>query len=741
MTHHLREEEDENLNNFDNNNNVLTRTTNSGEEESVIRYGIDSEDIIRNYNEENNDDDVIDHPHIVKHHIINNNIQHFSDNKGINNKEEEKEERTNPIVVEETKIIEGAIDVDIDHLPEQPENPEQHARQQWGSRLSFILATLGAAIGFGSFVRFPYLAYKNGGGAFLIPYTIALIVLGIPLLILELSLGQILRKSSIYAFEQLQKRSKGIGLVMTLFGGFGICSYYSILISYVFVYAYHMFNTTLPWTGKSEQFFYEVILRKSTSDTEVNELNIPILISLFLVWVTVYFGIWKGTKSTGIITYITVPLPMILFLILFITSFFLEGSFNGMYYYIKPDFTKLADVNIWLSAAGQIFALSLSSGTITALSSFNKPNQDIVKDAWIIGISTYFFSIFAGFCVFSILGYMAHQKGLSVDQVTDSGIGLAFIVLPEAISLMPFPHLFCAFFLLALYTLAIDSCFGMMEGVNAAIHDTFPKLKLHWIALITCFLCFLFGIPYCLDNGYYLMDIVDHWLSDFCLVFSAVLECILIGYLISSESLRTKLKRLFNKNSYQERVLDEEDEEDIGETVVSPISNNEEESNNRRRSGMKRKIRKLWECIKLVAFHSVDEHRLKIKAICQFGPSYDFNLIIKFIAPILLTILFIIALIKEITSPYSTKGKDSKEFDWLSLTIGLSIVCAYFLILVLLFFFPNILRKRETKVEESEKLDVSVVETTPMSSDDTALRETKEEIELQEVEEESYKVN
>jgi len=243
-------------------------------------------------------------------------------------------------------------------------------------------------------------------------------------------------------------------------------------------------------------------------------MNIPILISLLLVWIAVYFGVWRGTKSTGVITYVTVPLPMLLLLILLITSFFLEGSMNGIYYYVKPDFTKLWDVEIWLSAAGQIFfSLSLASGTMIALSSYNDPKQDIVKDAWIIGVSTYLFSIFSGFCMFSILGYMAHQKGLGVEDVVQSGLGLAFIVIPEAIALMPASHLFCVLFLVAMFTLAIDSCFGMIEGVNAVsysmefnnlsfqvIHDAFPKLKLHWISLIMCVLGFICGLPYCLDK-------------------------------------------------------------------------------------------------------------------------------------------------------------------------------------------------------------------------------------------------
>lgn len=336
-----------------------------------------------------------------------------------------------------------------------PEQHQKHIRQAWGSRISFILASLGAAIGFGSFVRFPYLAYKNGGGAFLIPYTISLVALGIPLLILELSAGQMLRRAAIKANGLLHDRARGIGIAAVIFGGFVICSYYSVLISWIFVYFYHMWSWTLPWKDQAEKYFFETIIRKSPSDTIVTEMNVPILISLLIVWILVYFGVWKGTNSTGVITYVTVPLPIILLLIMLITSFFLEGSFSGMWYFIKPDFTKLLNVEIWLSAAGQIFfSLSLASGTMIALSSYNDPKQNIVKDAWIIGVSTYLFSIFAGFCMFAILGYMAHTKGLGVDEVVQGGLALAFVVVPESISLMPVPHLFCILFLVAMLTLS-----------------------------------------------------------------------------------------------------------------------------------------------------------------------------------------------------------------------------------------------------------------------------------------------
>ncbi|KAG2382139.1 hypothetical protein C9374_005341 [Naegleria lovaniensis] len=732
-----REEEDHNLD-MSHHHNVIIRhhhhqqqdnehvdrklTDPTDEEESSIMMMITSESV--------NDFDESSHMMTTTHHHDN----HHSTTKHIPSPivtkfGDHQEEAHHPMRSESTTIAEP--------LPSHETRPQQYfssstspplleshsnhtSRQAWGSRISFILASLGAAIGFGSFVRFPYLAYKNGGGAFLIPYTISLVALGIPLLILELSVGQMLRRAAIKANGLLNHRARGIGIAAVIFGGFGICSYYSVLISWIFVYFYHMWAWTLPWKGRAEEYFFETIIRKSPSDTIVTEMNVPILISLLLVWIFVYFGVWKGTSSTGVITYLTVPLPIILLLIMLITSFFLEGSFSGMWYFIKPDFSKLLNVDIWLSAAGQIFfSLSLASGTMIALSSYNDPKQNIVKDAWIIGVSTYLFSIFSGFCMFAILGYMAHTKGLHVDEVVQGGLALAFVVVPESISLMPLPHLFCILFLLSMFTLSIDSCFGMIEGVNGTIHDAFPKLKMHWISLGTCALGFLTGIPYCLDNGYYLMDIVDHYISDFCLVFTAIAQCVLIGYLIANESLWSKVKQQWKASSYssiEETSVDSPGGYDTNENPIAPPTIDSLDASavrTERNRRLKNKLRKYWNIFSIILFHSVDEYRVKIKAICKLGPNRDWSILIKFVNPIILLILFSIQLVKEFITPYSTKPHGSTEFDWLSLTIGLCIIVFYFAITIFFAIFPKLAKQKseidgntwQLELERHEKED------------------------------------
>jgi NSS family neurotransmitter:Na+ symporter len=426
---------------------------------------------------------------------------------------------------------------------QQQESTEtQHQRQQWGTHLGFLLASIGAAIGFGNFFRFPYLVYTNGGGAFMIPYCIALITMGVPLLLLELSMGQLLRCGPIRAIRKLNDRAGGIGFVAVLFGSFLICAYYTVQLAWVVVYTFHTFKRKLPWAENSELFFYDTILKRSDGlltwkDTPV--MDWPVLGGLAAVWLFIYFCVWKGVKSTGIVAYITVPMPFILLIIFLVRALFLEGAMNGIYYYLKPDFSLLLTPSIWLAAAGQIFfSFGIASGVMCSFGSFNKPDRDLVRDNFIVCITDVSFSFFSGFVVFALLGYMAHQKGLTVDQVTASGIGLAFVVFPDAVSMMPAAHVFAIILFVTMFTLGIDSAFGLVESVNAALHDRYPNISVSKISLFVCIAGFIAGIPYCLTNGFYLMDAVDHFVSDYCLGMIAIGECIVVGWCAAPQSFK-----------------------------------------------------------------------------------------------------------------------------------------------------------------------------------------------------------
>jgi NSS family neurotransmitter:Na+ symporter len=568
---------------------------------------------------------------------------------------------------------------------EQSTPTEIHQRQQWGSHISFLLASVGAAIGFGNFFRFPYLTYSNGGGAFLIPYCFALITMGIPLLLMELSIGQIMRRGPMMAMQLLNKRAGGIGLAASLFGSFLICSYYSVLLAWVLVYTFYTFRYELPWAQNSEDFFFYTILDKSHSMLDLSGTSIvswSVLIALMLVWLIIYFCVWKGVKSTGFVAYITVPLPFILLTVILIRTLFLPGAFTGIVYYLKPDFSLLLNPSIWLAAAGQIFfSLGISSGVMTSFGSYNKPNQDLVRDNLIVCITNSSFSIFAGFAVFSVLGYMAHERNTTVDQVTSSGIGLAFVVFPDAVSLMPAAHLFALLLFATMFSLGIDSAFALVEATNVVIHDKYPHWSMSTVSIFVCVVGFCSGIPYTLTNGFYLMDAVDHYISDYCLPMIAIAECVIVGWCAASKSFE---RDFFERLS---QFASQKPQEDSNENNRNPL------------------VTVSWKDrtnIYLQTFfsHSIEEFRMKIKSVSRFGPFLFWSISIKFTIPVVLGCLWLIQFVNELTNGYST-SPESNTFDYGSLVLAIVIPLSCLLVILFFSIFPSQAQRQKAMVEET----------------------------------------
>ena len=257
-------------------------------------------------------------------------------------------------------------------------------RSRWTSRSIFLFAAIGSAVGLGNIWRFPYLTYKYGGGAFLIPYLAALFILGIPLLILEFAIGQKLQKGAVDAFRTVDNRLRGIGFG-AVFSGFVVVAYYAVVMAWCLHYFVNSFQAELPWAGDAKGYFFNSVLQITDNIGTIGGINWPIFLSLFAIWVIIYFSVWRGIKSVGKVVSITMPLPIILLMILFIRGITLEGSFTGIYYYLKPDFAALYNSEIWLAAASQIFfTLSLGFGIMVAYASYNKETQDVAADAYIL---------------------------------------------------------------------------------------------------------------------------------------------------------------------------------------------------------------------------------------------------------------------------------------------------------------------------------------------------------------------
>ncbi len=422
-------------------------------------------------------------------------------------------------------------------------------RDRWPSRIAFIYAAIGCAVGLGNVWRYPYLAHKFGGGAFLIPYLIALFVAGIPLLILEFALGQKIQKGAVDSLAAIKKKLSGLGW-WALFTAFIVISYYVAVMAWSFIYLF--VSPGVQWSADPETYFFSNVLQISDGLSEnvsgafasIGGVVPAIFIALLVSWILIYFAIWKGVKSVSKVVMVTVPLPVILLIVLFIRAITLDGAMMGIVAYLTPNFDALFDSEVWIAAVSQIFfSLSLAFGVMIAYSSYNKKDSDINKNAFTVGITNSAISIFAGFVVFGTLGFMAEQQGVVFEEVVAAGPGLAFIAFPKALSLMPWASFFSILFFLTLITLAIDSAFALMEGINITIRDK-TKMKKQHIALIVCTLCFLAGIIYTTNAGLYFLDIVDHFMMNVNLIVIGILECIAVGWIFGAEKMRAYINKV-----------------------------------------------------------------------------------------------------------------------------------------------------------------------------------------------------
>merc|ERR1739838_554479 len=323
------------------------------------------------------------------------------------------------------------------------EEEEVEEREQWGSQVEFLLSCIGYCVGLGNVWRFPYLAYDNGGGAFLIPYLIMLIVCGIPLFFMELSFGQFCGLGPVTAWRAVPIL-KGVGFGMVVVS-FLVCVYYNVIIAWSLYYLFASFQSVLPWTAcdqwwnkvsscinsttpingsvanvtltvngsrpisTSEEYWNYRVLRKDQSDGIGDPGNVlwDLTLCLLLSWIIVFLCLAKGVKGTAKVVYFTATFPYLILVILLVRGCTLEGAGEGIRFYVTPEWEKLKDPNVWSAAATQIFySLGVSFGGLLTFASYNKFENNIFRDTMIVSVGNCATSVFAGFVIFSVTGLM-----------------------------------------------------------------------------------------------------------------------------------------------------------------------------------------------------------------------------------------------------------------------------------------------------------------------------------------------
>ena len=417
----------------------------------------------------------------------------------------------------------------------EADEEEEQEREMWPNRASFVLAAMGSAVGLGNVWRFPYYCYKFGGGAFLIPYFIALFTTGIPLMILEYSCGHKFRTSAPVAFAKINKKWGWVGwfaLTMSLI----VMLYYMVIMSWSLLYMFKSFN--LDWGSNTSDHFTNTFLNRSDGPGNIGLPNAQIVFGLAIIWSIVYLIIHKGVESVSKVVMLTVPLPFVLLILLAVKGAMLDGSTVGLEYYLKPDLSRIGEVDIWLAAYGQIFfTLSLAQGVMIAYSSYLPKDSDITNNAHLVSFMDIGTSFLAGFAVFSVIGYLAVTQGEDVSTVvSDGGAGLAFVVYPAAINQMGWwAKPIGVLFFITLLTLGIDSGFAMVEAFVAGMKDI--GVDSQKVLIGTVSFGFVGGLIFTTDGGIYWLDIIDHFLNDFGLITVGILECLIVGHMLGAEKI------------------------------------------------------------------------------------------------------------------------------------------------------------------------------------------------------------
>uniref|UniRef100_A0A3Q3MHV7 Transporter n=1 Tax=Mastacembelus armatus TaxID=205130 RepID=A0A3Q3MHV7_9TELE len=441
-----------------------------------------------------------------------------------------------------------------------PTSPLPILREQWEGKYEFLLSCIGYCVGLGNVWRFPYLCYRNGGGVFLIPYFIMLFVTGVPLFLMELSLGQYGAAGPIMVWKCCPLL-KGIGIGMICVSTL-VCLYYNVIIAWTFYYLGSSFQSPLPWscdavanaalcgnssTGNSssgkalsptEIFWNERVLGVVHSEGlhDPGPVRWPLALCLLAAWIIIYLCMLKGIRSSGKVVYVTATFPYFVLIVLIIRGATLQGSLQGIAFYLTPEWDRLANAQVWNDAASQIFySLGIGVGGLLSMASYNKFDNNVIRDTLIITTGNCLTSFFAGFAIFSILGHMAWRKGVAVGEVADTGPGLAFVAYPEALALLPGSVFWSILFFLMLFMLGVDTLFGNMEGITTAVLDEFPQLRqntLHKSLFLgaLCFCFYLMGLLLVTDGGIYWFTLIDSFSTSFGLIIITLFMCIGISF-------------------------------------------------------------------------------------------------------------------------------------------------------------------------------------------------------------------
>lgn len=419
-------------------------------------------------------------------------------------------------------------------------------RQTWSSQLTYILTVAGATIGFGATWRFPYLVGENGGGAYVLTFVIAMILVGIPVILVENVIGRRMHTNSVDAFggkvggKEIPKIWKILGY-MGMLGSFGIMAYYMVIGGWVISYITNIFggmfgvagglDLSSPITDKVTSSFYEQSIENSPL-----QIGFYTLIFVAINWFILRKGIIDGIEKS--VKYL-MPLLFLCLIGMVVRNLTLDGAMEGVKFYLTPDFSAISP-SLFLYVLGQVFfALSLGFGVMITLSSHLSKEENLLKTATITSIVNTLIAVLAGFMIFPSL--------FSAGLQPDSGPSLVFKTLPIAFSQMHFGNLYAIVFFTLLIIAALTTSLTIYQVIISVLQEKF-NLSRRAAINITLLTIFVLGnIPSVLTYGPWsdirifgrnIFDAFDFISGNIFFILTALGSTIFVGWVLKSDALK-----------------------------------------------------------------------------------------------------------------------------------------------------------------------------------------------------------
>ncbi len=413
----------------------------------------------------------------------------------------------------------------------------------WGSKLTFIFAMMGATIGIGNIWRFSYVFYNNGGGSFFIPYFIALVVMGIPFLILEYGLGFKFKKSFSKLLHDINPKFEIIAWMLVIFV-FIIAIYYMVILSWDFIYFLNSF--TFGWGTYPSRFFTSSV-GGSSDLMGIGSIILPTFFGCIILWALFWFVSNNDVdKGIGLISKILMPLLFIIMSVILLYSLTLPGFDLGLKTLFTPNWNMLFDINIWLAAFAQIvFSLSMGEAIAYTYASYLSEETRLIDNVLMVVVANSIYEIFVGLGIFSILGYMSVTHSIPITELITEGTSLIFVVLPEIFDVMgPVGRIMAPLLFLSVLFAGFTSSLALVEPLLSSLCE-----KLGWsrkkgvtvLVIIACFGSLLFST----GISSYLVEVTDTFVNEFGFLILIALQAIIFTWYFDIDEIIPVL----NKNS------------------------------------------------------------------------------------------------------------------------------------------------------------------------------------------------